>query len=380
MKVFGLTGSLACATLRTLVSTPHDRVLILLAMTDDKQLNERERLILQAVVHTYITTAEAVGSRSIVKRYGLECSPATARNVMSDLEEAGFLQQLHTSSGRVPTQRGYRYYVDYLMRVQELTAGERHRIEQEFSKQLNDADEVMRQTSHLLALVTHHAGLVEAPNESEALVRSAEIMKLGPNRIALLVADSNGRVRTEMVAVEEPIDEELLPKLRAFLNERLHGESVNNARRRVEQGLEQMFDEQRRLAEQALRLLKSLPESRPGQLFLEGATQLFEQPEFRDVGRAREVFHLFEERDLLLELLRAEIRDGGANMHVLIGGDEGQGKLEGISVVASPYRVGEKTVGMLGVLGPRRMPYSKLTAVVDYTANMLSKLLTRLAG
>ncbi|MDZ4858270.1 MAG: hypothetical protein SGI88_04750, partial [Candidatus Hydrogenedentes bacterium] len=130
-------------------------------MRRDIDLSDREKLILQAAVHSFITTAEPVGSRAIVKRFDLDLSAATVRNVMADLEEAGYLQQLHTSSGRVPTDLGYRYYVDYLMRAQELTLHERARIETELTARLNDADEVMRQTSHLLALLSHQTGIVE---------------------------------------------------------------------------------------------------------------------------------------------------------------------------------------------------------------------------
>jgi len=146
----------------------------------DGRLNEREELILQAVVQCYITTAEPVGSRVLVKRFGLELSAATVRNVMADLEESGYLQQLHTSSGRAPTDRGYRYYVNYLMRVQELTMAERARIEHELSRKLNDADEVLRQTSQMLALVTHQTGLVKTPDENCGQVKHIEVMLVSP--------------------------------------------------------------------------------------------------------------------------------------------------------------------------------------------------------
>ncbi|MFO7974032.1 MAG: hypothetical protein R6V12_05300, partial [Candidatus Hydrogenedentota bacterium] len=141
-----------------------------------EQLSPRERLILQAVVHTYITTAEPVGSRAIVRRFDLDVSAATVRNVMADLEEAGYLRQLHTSSGRVPTDKGYRYYVDFLMNVQELTVAERARIQGELSRKLDDADEVIRNTSRLLALTSHHMGLVEAPDQRNAEVCRVEMV------------------------------------------------------------------------------------------------------------------------------------------------------------------------------------------------------------
>jgi heat-inducible transcriptional repressor len=350
------------------------------AMEHRPELNEREQAILQAVVHTFITSAEPVGSRSIVKRYGLDLSPATVRNVMADLEDRGFVRQLHTSSGRVPTQQGYRYYVDYLMRVQELTLGERQRIEQELSRQLSDADEVLRQTSHLLALVSHQAGIVEAPQESEAEVRTIELMLVSAQRLAVLVADNYGRVRTVMVLLDEPVTADELPPLRAFLNQHLRNVRVSKLLPALTDKIARMQDEEHLLAERAMRLVAPLGTTRPGQLYLEGATQLFEQPEFADPGKAREVLTLLEERDRLTALLREGLGHEGARQLVVIGEDSEAGGLGELSVVASPYYVGERRAGMVGVLGPRRMPYSKLSGLVDYTARIVSRFLTKLAG
>ena len=344
------------------------------------ELSERENLILQAAVHSYITTAEPVGSRAIVKRFGLDLSAATVRNVMADLEEAGYLQQLHTSSGRVPTDLGYRYYVDYLMRVQELTLQERARIESELTARLNDADEVMRQTSHLLALLSHQTGIVESPNEGDAQVNRIEVVPVTQSRVAVLIADNVGRVRTHMVSIDPGIEPMLVPRLSAFLNENFRGVPVDRLMSSVQTRLRMFLDEQRRLAEEALRVLQLLPANRPGTLYLEGATQLFEQPEFRDVDRAREVFVLLDEKDRLIEILRsAVVHTASPRATVLIGREAPGEGTEGISLVAAPYLVAGKQVGMIGVLGPRRMPYPKVTALVDYTAGLLSRLLTRLA-
>ncbi len=343
------------------------------------ELSEREQLILQAVVHTYITTAEPVGSRTIVKRLGLELSPATVRNVMADLEEAGFLEQVHTSSGRVPTNRGYRYYVDYLMRVQELTLAERHRIERELSQQLNNADEVMRQTSHLLALATHHAGIVEAPRGAVAVVRNVELMTLGNSRFAVLVADNYGRIKTVVVAPTELDPEPDLPSLRNFLNSTLQGVAVNRLQEAIAARIASMTDEYRRVAAYASTVMGAMPKEISSEVYLDGAEQLMEFPEFRDVDKVREMFALLGERDRLLELLRAGISDGPPKASVVIGGETPGRGLDEVSVVASPYCVDEKPVGMIGVLGPRRMPYSHLAAGVEYTAKIVSRLLTRLS-
>ncbi len=343
-------------------------------------LNEREQLILQAIVHTYVTTAEPVGSRTIVKRYNLGLSPATVRNVMADLEAAGFLQQVHTSSGRIPTDQGYRYYVDYLMKVQELGESERFRIQEEYNRRLEDADDLLRHTSYLLAIVSHQTGIVASPDETTAEVRRIEILPISDARVALLVADSYGGVRTSIVTLNPPLDAREIPKLNAFLNEHLRGVNTKRVAGALQHIMQAYVDERHRLAEDALRVVSMLPPQR-GRLFLEGANQLLEEPEFRDVVKAREVFGILEEHDQLGELLRARLRDGErTGPRVLIGSEAQSEAFHEISVVGSPYHVGSEQVGMLAVLGPRRMPYPRVMALVDYTANMLSRLLTRLAS
>lgn len=343
-------------------------------------LSDREELILKAVVHSYITSAEPIGSRAVVKRFTLDISPATVRNVMADLEEAGYLQQVHTSSGRVPTDHGYRYYVDYLMHVQEVTQAERKRIEEDFASKMNDADALLRQTSHLLALISHQTGIVESPSDKSAVVNHIEITPIGGMRVAVLLADNYGRVQTLVVSLEETISVEDAAKLNRFLNKHLRGTAIDRLAHEMHAKLKDFVDEQHALADRALRVLDLVPANRPGQLFLEGATQLFEHPEFRDVERAREVFGLLEERDRIIELLRAGAKSlEPRTSHVVIGSEAHRHGMEEISVVAAPYDINGETVGMLGVLGPRRMPYSRVTGIVEYTAGMLGKLLTRLS-
>ncbi len=350
-------------------------------MGDAPDLNEREQQILHAVVHSYITTAEPVGSRTLVKRLSLDLSPATVRNVMADLEDQGYLQQVHTSSGRVPTDRGYRYYVNYLMRVQELTEAERRRIEVEYSGRMNDADEILRHTSRLLALVSHQAGVAEAPADGVAEVQRIELMPATEDRMAVLIVDNYGRVRSMMIEWRSDMEDEGILRLNRFLNDHLRGIRMDTLATTLTDKLHDFLDEQRRLAEQALRVLSLLPTTRSGQIFLDGATQLFEQPEFRDINRVREVFGLFEERDRLVELLRTATREGEMGRGSVMFGTEFKDRdLEEIGMVVSPYHVDGQPVGSIGVIGPRRMPYPRLTAIVDYTADMVGRLLSRLGA
>ncbi len=343
-------------------------------------LNEREQLILQAVVHLYITSAEPVGSRAIVKRLGLDISPATVRNVMADLEESGYLEQRHTSSGRVPTDRGYRYYVDYLMRIQEITQTERGRIEEQLNERLNDAESILRQTSYLLGLISHQTSIVEAPRASVAELRRVELIPIADRRLAFLLADNYGGVRTVVLPTERSLTGDETQRLSRFLNEHLHGTPIDTLSDSLREKLQHFVDEQRTLAGQALELVRLLPSPEGGKLFLEGATQLFEQPEFKDVDKARGVFGLLEEHDRVVELLRAGIANAEPHpSRVVIGSEAHHQPFDELSLVSAPYKVGDTTIGMVGVLGPRRMPYSKLAGLVEFTASRLGNLLSRLA-
>ncbi len=339
-------------------------------------LAEREREILHAVVNSYITTAEPVGSRAVVKRFNMDLSAATVRNVMADLEDMGYLQQVHTSSGRVPTDEGYRYYVDHLMRVQELTLNEKRRIEREFSQQLENVEGVLRNTSHLLALVSHQAGIAEAPDTSQTRVQRFELVPIGENRVAVLMVDNFGTVRSTIANLSGSFDVQKVETLNNFLNQNFMGTEIGTLANAVRTRLGEVLGEQRDLVQHALEVLDLLPQRRENKLFLEGAVQLFEQPEFQRVEQAREVFGLLEEHDRLIGILRKAVADGEGSA-VFISSENDNFGVEGIGVVAAPYRVDGTPAGIIGVLGPRRMPYSRLTALVHHTADMLGRFLTK---
>jgi heat-inducible transcriptional repressor len=300
---------------------------------------------------------------------------------MADLEETGYLQQLHTSSGRVPTDRGYRYYVDNLMPVQELPSVERVWIDQEFAQVWSDADDILRQASHILASLSHQTGIVEGPDESNAEVFRIEIVPITPLHMGVMIADSCGHIRTVRIGVESPWPQGDLDKLNRFLNEHLRGVVLDQMVNTIRTRLAAVGDEEKFLAERALDILELIPAHRSAHVFLEGTTQLFEQPEFRDVAKARDLFNLFEERDRLGSMLRLRLEHSDPRRILVLIGSEVQGEgADEIGMVVSPYCVGENSVGVLGVVGPRRMPYPRLTPIVEYTADSLSRSLTRLVG
>ncbi len=343
-------------------------------------LNEREKIILEAVVHIYITTAEPVGSRTVAKRLGLNLSPATIRNVMADLEEMGFLTQVHTSSGRIPTDLGYKYYVTYLMKVQELSLAERERIKQELMKKVDTTDQVLKRTGYLLALVSHQAGLAELPSENTAVVRRIELVPLLERQVALLIVDSFGCVHTSSIVLDEVVPIQMLESLSQFLNDILFNVSIDNIYSVVKENIKKFFDERRKLVELALKILTQI-EPHTGQMFLEGTNNLFDQPEFQEPTKVRNILGIMENPSPLIKVLR----DSLANLEnpqrtVIIGPETTTEDISEFGIIASSYKIDdqEEPAGFIGILGPKRMPYERFSALVDYTANMVGKILSRL--
>ncbi|MCX8064866.1 MAG: heat-inducible transcriptional repressor HrcA [Candidatus Hydrogenedentes bacterium] len=347
--------------------------------TNFPKLNEREEEILEAVVHLYITTAEPVGSRTVAKRLNLHLSPATIRNVMADLEEMGYLTQVHTSSGRVPTDLGYKYYVSKLMKVQELTIAERQKIEQELTKKLDSAEQILKHTSQLLALASHQAGLAELPNEKNAVIRRIDLIPLGEKQVAVVIVDSFAGVHSSLFTFEETVPSQIIEPLNKFLNEALFDVSLDRISVVLKENLRKLFDERRKFLEIAFRILSKIEPS-SSHMILEGANNLFDQPEFQEPGKIKSIFGIIEDPTPLVKALRESLARGEKQRQtVLIGSDANIKNTEEFSVVASPYMLENQDtpIGFVGVLGPKRMPYEKISAIVDYTASMVGKMLSR---
>lgn len=336
-------------------------------------LSERNKKILEAIIEDYIVTAEPVGSRAVTRRHGLNLSPATVRNAMADLEEMGFLTSPHTSAGRVPTDQAYRFYVDSLLAVGRIDKAERERIRKRYSGAGRDMGAVLHETSRLLSTVSHYMGIVLAPRFSSTTLRHIEFVKLGGRRIlAILVADT-GAVQNRLIESEEEFTDSDLARMSNYLNELLQGLPVAQVRSRI---LEEMRSEKilyDTLFSRALRLSEQTIVESGAQIFVEGQTNILDQPEFADVGRMKEVFRAFEEKSQLVDLLDRCMSAQG--VQIFIGSETHLRQMEGLSVITSTYVSGKNTLGVLGVIGPTRMGYGKVIPIVDYTAKLVSKLL-----
>ena len=339
-------------------------------MTGD--LNDRSRQILQVIIEEYIATAEPVGSRTITRRDGVNLSPASVRNVMSDLEEMGFLSSPHTSAGRIPTDRAYRFYVNTLLQFGKVSNAQEEQLLERLPFQGGDASRILRETSRMLSSLSHCAGIVLAPRFTENVLRHLEFVKLGGRRLLAILVTEHGIVHNKLVELQEDISNEDLVRMTNYLNTLLQGLPMTEVRRRL---IEQMQNDKvtyDSLLDRALRLSKQALADTEADLFIEGQSTFFNQPEFADAGRMKELFRAFEEKGQLLELLDRCLAADGVQIFI---GNETNLNPAGMSVITSAYRSGARKLGVLGVIGPTRMGYASVIPIVDYTARLVSRLL-----
>ncbi len=338
-------------------------------------LTERQRGVLRAVIHDYIHSAEPVGSRSVSRRYAFHLGPASIRNVMADLEELGYLAQPHTSAGRVPTDMGYRFYVDALMDPTRLTPEEEGLIESRFSPARGQVEGLMRETSQVLGSLSRCAGVVLGPRFDQLQVKRLEFVNLAPDRVLLILVSTSGVVHHKVVTVDEVLSQEELNRVARYLNDLLHGLTLREVRQVL---LARMAEEKAlydTLLRRALDLGRKTVEGEPfAEVYIGGTSHIMEQPEFADGEKMRAIFAAFEEKSRLVKILDRCLEDAG--LTVIIGRELEDVGLEELSLVASPFFQGGVLLGAVAVLGPTRMPYDKVVSLVGYTARLVSRLLT----
>lgn len=343
-------------------------------------LTERENLVLQAVIRTYVETAEPAGSRTVARRFRLGVSPATVRNTMSDLEEMGYLYHPHTSAGRVPTDRAYRFYVDGLLGQPRLSPSELQSVRQELeaAEDRSAVEELIRHAAQVLGLLTQELGVAIAPRLDEAILERIELIPLASSKVLLVLALRAGGVRTVYVDVPAELPPATLAAVALILNERLAGLALSEVRTSLAHRLRDSAAGTDPSASEFLNIfLHSADEwfRRPegaGSLHLGHASVLAEQPEFHSGERLRTLLELTERRDLLHTVLGA--RAGGQGLHITIGGEHTDPALAEFTVVTSEYRVGNLK-GVIGVIGPTRMPYERIVAFVESTSALVSEFL-----
>jgi heat-inducible transcriptional repressor len=336
-------------------------------------LDARSQILLKTLIERHIADGQPVGSRALSRYSGLELSPATVRNVMSDLEEMGFIASPHTSAGRIPTALGYRFFVDSLLTVQPLENARVRALEGQLLP--NQPQRLISSASHLLSELTQFAGVVVAPRKDAVRIRQFEFISLAENRILLIIVTTGGDVQNRLLITRRAYTPTERNGAAAYLNEHFAGLSFEEIRRRLGDELRQLRSDMSELMTATVDAGSEAAEDNAASYVLSGETKLLDVEDLSsNMSQLRELFRLFEQRTGLLQLLDLSNRAEG--VQIFIGGESGLAPLDGCSVITAPYEVDGQVVGSLGVIGPTRMAYDRVIPIVDITARLLSNALS----
>lgn len=368
-----------------LVSTRKGRVLISKGwerMESQKggalMLTDRQKQILSVIVDDYIRSAEPVGSRTISKRGDVKYSPATIRNEMSDLEEMGYLSQPHTSAGRIPSNKGYRFYVDHLIKPKKLDKNDIQYIQSVFAQQYEEVEEMIKQVASMLAELTNYTAIVLGSDIFETKLKHMQLIPLNPESAVAIIVTNTGHVEHRKIYVRQDLPLGEMERLVRLINEKLVGVPLANLREKlyteIAAELQKHFDHY----QQALHIIEqSLQREKDERVYFGGRTKIFSQPEFRDVDKVKELFELLEQHDRISEILTYN-RDTPDEIQVRIGPENKDQAVANCSIITATYTVGGKVMGTLSILGPTRMNYSKVISILDYIKKDLDQSLHRL--
>ena len=341
----------------------------------EEPLNERAQHLLRLLVENYIRDGQPVGSRALSRESGLNLSSATIRNVMADLEELGFVASPHTSAGRVPTDKGYRFFVDTLLRVQPLDSAAVGEIRRQLDAHA-DSKGLVAVASQLLSSVTHLAGVVTLPRSERAQITQIEFVPLSDNRVLVVLVFNDREVQNRIIQLERYRSAEELKRAANFLNEQLRGRSVHQVRNEILRQLEETREHMSQIMRDAIALAQQVFEKPAGdeiEYVMAGETNLMGFAELSNVEKLRRLFETFQEKRDFLHLLDNSLRAEG--VQIFIGHESGYRTLDDCSVVIAPYAADDAVVGVLGVIGPTRMAYERVIPIVDVTAKLLGAAL-----
>lgn len=339
----------------------------------EEQLDPRAREVLREIVIQHVATGEAISSRSLAKSGHFQLSPASLRNVMADLEDLGYLAQPHTSAGRVPTDRGYRFFINYLMRSRSLSSHERDAIDEQVAN-ATEIDEVLHLASRLLSRLTDQVGVVFMPTLLQFAIRSIDFIPVGENKIMSVLVGTNGVVVNKIIETRLTFVREELEKISRYITAEFSGMSLDRIRRRLIRMTEEERTQHDEMLQKTIALgIDAVNDVSPldHDLYVEGAASILSKPEFADAGAFRKTFLALQEKEKLISLLNSCLVEDG--LQILIGSESDFTHVHNFSIVARSYGSHNAPLGIVGILGPMRMEYARMAPLVDYLGRALSR-------
>jgi heat-inducible transcriptional repressor len=344
--------------------------------TDARTLEDRPRDILKLIIRSYINSGEPVGSRTLAKAIDWKFSPATIRNIMADLEEDGYLAQPHTSAGRIPSEKGYRFYVDHLADSGRVSKSDERYINR-FLSESETPEDVMSRACLILSTISKNVGLVIAPPLASIILKHIEFVDLGEGRILVVFVSKSGLLERKLIRVAESYTQEELDRAGRYLVEKFSGKTLTEIRNE----LLQLMQFERTLFDRMLALLRTWSETlqdeaKPDTIYLQGTANILNQPEFADVERMRMLFQMFEQKVRLMKILNECI---GSNppegVKISIGSELGVPDMRDFTLIASSYSPHDGTTGFLGIIGPTRMEYERGISIVGYLGRLIGEII-----
>ena len=332
-------------------------------------LDDRKKKVLQAIVEEYINTAEPVSSNALTTNHGLDCSSATIRNEMADLEKAGYLDKTHTSSGRIPSEKGYRYYVDELLKDDDISLEEIKYISDKLETKVNEIEDLTKIAANTISEVTHYTTVSIGPKANSQIIEEIKFVLLGSRMMMAVILTDSGLVKETIIKFDEDVTEKQVETINYMFNKKLKGQPIETIDRPLE---EYLYDEMtysvnviKPIIEQIKRVLEE------ENIYLEGANKSFDLPEFNSLEVAKNFINVLDTKELVTDMLDSGFAD---DIHVYIGEENQKEELKDFSVVTFKHKVNGKDLGTIGIIGPKRMDYSKVISVMKYINKKLKEI------
>lgn len=332
-------------------------------------LDNRKKKVLQAIVEEYINTAEPVSSNSLTSNHGLNCSSATIRNEMADLEKSGYLDKTHTSSGRIPSEKGYRYYVDELLKEDDISLEEIKYISSKLETKVNEIEDLTKIAANTISEVTHYTTVSIGPKATSQIIEEIKFILLGTRMMMAIILTDTGMVKETIIKFDEDITQKQVETMNYMFNNKLKGQPIETIDRPLE---EYLYDEMtysvnviKPIIEQIKKVLQD------EQIYLEGANKSFDLPEFNSLEVAKNFINVLDTKELVSDMLNSGFAD---DIHVYIGEENQKEELKDFSVVTFKHKVNGKEAGTIGIIGPKRMDYSKVISVMKYINKKLKEI------
>lgn len=342
-------------------------------------LDDRKRRILQAIIDDYIDTAEPVGSRTVARKHELGLSSATIRNEMADLEEMGFLAQPHTSAGRIPSDKGYRFYVNELMRERVISAEEAECIKQALEIRINEMNQLIRQASMILSKITKYTSIATAPQLKKSILKAVQVVPIQQGRALVIVVTNANVVRNSFIKIPDNVTADMLIMMSNMLNNKLNGLTMDQISNNILLDIERELSISKEILMPVIDgIIDSINNIDYSDVYLEGTTNILNFPEFMDIVKAKEFLNVLDEKEKIYKILNN--KKGIENIGVQIGTENDIQQIKDCSLVTATYSIGNVVLGTIGVIGPTRMEYAKVISSMNYLKRKLNEEILKYIG